>query len=512
MCGVVGIASAGPIQQEICDALTVLQHRGQDTAGMAVCNGERLNLRKGLGLVRDVFQTHHMQQLDGTYGIGHVRYPTAGGVTSDEAQPMYINAPLGLCLAHNGNLINAASIAQKLRQEHWRDISTGSDSEVLLNNFAQHLQQRQNMPIPDALFASVSKVMEECRGAYAVVMLIKGIGLLAFRDPLGIRPLCIGQREDEKGVSYAIASESAAMQALDFETIRDIRPGEAVLIRTDGSEVQLPEYRTCSERAQLRPCIFEWVYLARPDSILDGASVYQARLNMGARLAVEVLRQIPNLQQEVDSIIPVPECSTTCASQMAANLDIPYREAFVKNRYIGRTFIMPLQEMRRRSVRQKLNPLQSEFKGKSVLMVDDSIVRGTTSMELIALARRMGAKKVYFASAAPPVRHANVFGIDMPTHRELIASSQDTKAVCKELSADGLIYQKLEDLQAAVAECSSQLKDFELSIFTGKYPFDEIDADYLHQLAEKRCEASRQTPQQLPIGFSQQAGAQTLGL
>lgn len=513
MCGVVGIASSLPVQREICEALTVLQHRGQDAAGMAVSDGDLLHMRKGLGLVRDVFLSHHMEGLQGNCGIGHVRYPTAGGSAANEAQPLYVSAPLGLCLAHNGNLINAAPIAHSLRHEHWRDISTGSDSEVLLNCVAQHLQQRHGLPISEALFASVASAMRDCKGAYAAVVLIKGVGLLAFRDPLGIRPLCIGQRVDEGGVSYAVASESAAMQALDFETIRDIRPGEAVLIRTEGQAVQPPEYFQCVAEARLVPCIFEWVYLARPDSILDGASVYQARLNMGGQLAAEILRQLPDVREQVDSIIPVPECSTASASQLAADLGIPYREAFVKNRYIGRTFIMPLQEMRRRSVRQKLNPLQSEFQGKSVLLLDDSIVRGTTSIELISQARRMGAKKVLFASAAPPVSYVNVFGIDMPTRSELIASGKDIASVCAELGADRLFYQTLEDLKKSVASCSSQLREFEVSIFTGEYPFAEVNADYLHHLAERRKDGARGPQQQLPMTFAdQQQNIKTLHL
>ena len=502
MCGIVGILSAQQVQRELYDALTVLQHRGQDAAGMAVSDGVQMRWRKDLGLVRDVFQPHHIADLSGTMGIGHVRYPTAGNIVAEEAQPLYVNVPWGISLAHNGNLVNAADLRRQLKERRYCDLRTGSDSEILLNVLAQSLQKQLNGgnkldSVYEYVFAAVAEVMQQCRGAYSVVALLKGVGLLAFRDPMGIRPLCIGQRTEEDGsCSYMVASESAALQALDFELTADVLPGQAVLIQKpeEGSEgVQ----KQIFAQAEHRPCIFEWVYLARPDSMLDGASVYQSRLNMGTELAKQVRCQAPEIIGEVDAVIPIPECSTACASQLAAELEIPYREAFVKNRYIGRTFIMPYQEQRRRSVRQKLNPLETEFRGKSVLLVDDSIVRGTTCRELIHMARKMGAKKVFFASAAPPIRHANVFGIDMPSSAELIAHKRDPEQVRVLIGADRLIYQRLDGLTAAVNAANTNLKNFELSIFDGDYPMDEVHADYLIDLAEQRGDKELQRSLQL---------------
>ena len=497
MCGVIGVAAAHPVQGEIYDALTVLQHRGQDAAGISVLDSNRIHLRKGLGLVRDVFRQHHMERLQGCIGIGHVRYPTEGGMMVSEAQPMYVSVPCGMCLAHNGNLVNAADLAARLQREYFRDLSTNSDSEILLNMLAHYLRVQLDpanrlASVNQAVFTAVREVMQTCRGAYAVIALIKGIGLLAFRDPMGIRPLCIGQRSERGSVSYMVASESAALQALDFDLMRDVAPGEAVLIPVQGDSIGEPEFSSVLTGAGHSPCIFEWVYLSRPDSILDGASVYETRRNMGAALARRILSQMPHLAREVEAIVPVPECSTTCASQMAAEMRIPYREAFVKNRYIGRTFIMPIQEQRRRSVRQKLNPLAAEFRNKCVLLVDDSIVRGTTSGELVSLARRMGARKVYFASAAPPVCHPNVFGIDMPSRTELIAHGRSEQEICREIGADALVFQSLEDLEDSVRQAAPGLKDFETSIFTGRYPMGEISEGYLRDLAARRNDTARQ--------------------
>ena len=491
MCGIVGILSAQQVQRELYDALTVLQHRGQDAAGMAVSDGLQMRWRKDLGLVRDVFQQHHIAELSGTMGIGHVRYPTAGNIIAEEAQPLYVNVPLGISLAHNGNLVNAEDLRRQLKERHYCDLRTGSDSEILLNVLAQSLQRQLNGgnklgSIDKYVFAAVAEVMQQCRGAYSVVALLKGVGLLAFRDPMGIRPLCIGQRAEEDGsCSYMVASESAALQALDFKLMADVLPGQAVLIQKPEESSEGVQKQIFAQ-AEHRPCIFEWVYLARPDSMLDGASVYQSRLNMGSQLARQVKLRAPEIIDEVDVIIPVPECSTASAAQMAAELKIPYREAFVKNRYIGRTFIMPYQEQRRRSVRQKLNPLETEFRGKSVLLVDDSIVRGTTCRELITMARKMGARQVFFASAAPPIRYANVFGIDMPNSSELIAHKRSDEQVREEIGADRLIYQSLDGLTAAVKAANKRLQNFELSIFDGNYPMDEVNENYLIDLAERR--------------------------
>ncbi|MGI9346290.1 MAG: amidophosphoribosyltransferase [Gammaproteobacteria bacterium] len=495
MCGIVAVATHDPVQRDIYNALTVLQHRGQDAAGIAVLDGNQMRRHKGLGFVRDVFKQRHIDQLIGCLGIGHVRYPTEGSVGEEEAQPMYVNAPFGISLAHNGNLINTRELRTRLQQKYLRDISTDSDSEILLNMLAYYLQRAvgdARLSGREAVFEAVRQVMHQCQGAYSVVAIIKDVGLVAFRDPRGVRPLCIGRRCDRDGrVSYMVASESAALGALDYELMRDIQPGEAVILSIEDSQASEPEFRMLLPLESL-PCIFEWVYLARPDSVLDRASVYTARLQMGRLLANQVRTAIPDYRTRIDAVIPIPECSTTSAGQMASELQIPYREAFVKNRYIGRTFIMPLQSQRRSSVRQKLNPLPDEFRNKSVLLVDDSIVRGTTCCELIAQARAMGAKQVFFASAAPPVRHANVFGIDMPNKEELIAYGRNTEQIRTHIDADQLIYQKLEDLEQAVRYANPDLKQFETSIFTGQYHLSEINADYLEYLASRRSDEARQ--------------------
>ena len=416
MCGIIGMVARSPVNQSIYDGLTVLQHRGQDAAGIITCDGERLHLRKNNGLVRDVFHTRHMLRLFGNMGIGHVRYPTAGCESSAEAQPFYVNSPYGISLAHNGNLTNSNKLKQELFQEDLRQINTDSDSEVLLNVFAHELQQHGKLKVEvDDVFKAVAGVHRRCRGAYAAVAMITGYGVVAFRDPFGIRPLVYGRQETPQGDNFMVASESVALDALGYELIRDVAPGEAVFISLDGKL----HTRQCAESPTVMPCIFEYVYLARPDSIIDDVSVHKARLRMGEKLADKILRVRPD--HDIDVVIPIPDTSRTSALQLANNLGLKFREGFIKNRYIGRTFIMPGQQQRKKSVRQKLNAIDLEFRGKNVLLVDDSIVRGTTSSQIIDMAREAGAKKVYFASAAPPVRFPNVYGIDMPISNELIA-------------------------------------------------------------------------------------------
>ena len=408
MCGIIGMVARSPVNQSIYDGLTVLQHRGQDAAGIITCDGERLHLRKNNGLVRDVFHTRHMLRLFGNMGIGHVRYPTAGCESSAEAQPFYVNSPYGISLAHNGNLTNSNKLKQELFQEDLRQINTDSDSEVLLNVFAHELQQHGKLKVEvDDVFKAVAGVHRRCRGAYAAVAMITGYGVVAFRDPFGIRPLVYGRQETPQGDNFMVASESVALDALGYELIRDVAPGEAVFISLDGKL----HTRQCAESPTVMPCIFEYVYLARPDSIIDDVSVHKARLRMGEKLADKILRVRPD--HDIDVVIPIPDTSRTSALQLANNLGLKFREGFIKNRYIGRTFIMPGQQQRKKSVRQKLNAIDLEFRGKNVLLVDDSIVRGTTSSQIIDMAREAGAKKVYFASAAPPVRFPNVYGIYM---------------------------------------------------------------------------------------------------
>jgi amidophosphoribosyltransferase len=434
MCGIIGIVAHEPVNQDIYDGLTVLQHRGQDAAGIITCEGERLHLRKNNGLVRDVFHTRHMARMFGNMGIGHVRYPTAGCESSAEAQPFYVNSPYGISLAHNGNLTNANKLKQELFQQDLRQINTDSDSEILLNVLAHELQKHAKLDMDlDDVFKAVSGVHRRCKGAYAAVAMITGQGIVAFRDPHGIRPLVYGKRETEQGVNYMAASESVALDALGYELIADVAPGEAVFITLDGQI----HTRQCAENPVISPCIFEYVYLARPDSIIDNISVYKARLRMGDRLADKIGRIRPD--HDIDVVIPIPDTSRTSALQLANTLGIKYREGFIKNRYIGRTFIMPGQQQRKKSVRQKLNAIDLEFKGKNVLLVDDSIVRGTTSSQIIDMARDAGANKVYFASAAPPVRYPNVYGIDMPVSDELIAHGRTEDEICEVIGADWLI-------------------------------------------------------------------------
>jgi amidophosphoribosyltransferase len=478
MCGIAGVVSREDVNQELYEALTVLQHRGQDAAGIVTCESDRMHLRKESGLVRDVFHTRHMVNLRGGMGIAHVRYPTAGCTSSAEAQPFYVNSPYGITLAHNGNLTNAEVLKQELFVQDQRHINTDSDSEVLLNVFAHELQELGKLRVgPDDVFQAVAGVHRRCRGAYSVVAMITGFGVIGFRDPFGIRPLVYGERKTDKGTDYMIASESVALDVLGFEMIRDVRPGEAIIIEKNGAL----HTRQCAERAFYSPFIFEYVYFARPDSIMDDISVYKARMRMGDKLAEKIQRLRPD--HDIDVVIPIPDTSRTAALQLANRLGVKYREGFIKNRYIGRTFIMPGQNMRQKSVRQKLNAIDLEFKGKNVLLVDDSIVRGTTSMQIIQMARDAGANKVYFASASPPVRYPNVYGIDMPAAHELIAHGRTEREVQEELGCDWLIYQDLEDLIDAVQKGNPSITRFDTSCFNGEYVTGDVNQAYLDQLS-----------------------------
>ena len=474
MCGIVAIVSHQAVNQALYDALTVLQHRGQDAAGIVTCEAGRLHLRKENGLTRDVFTNTQMLKLKGNMGIAHVRYPTAGCTSSAEAQPFYVNSPFGLTLGHNGNLTNTEELKKALFVEDQRHINTDSDSEVLLNVFAHELQSLGKLHLSVAdVFQAVSGVHRRCRGAYAVVVMIAGFGILGFRDPHGIRPIVFGTRKTAEGAEFMIASESVALDVLGFELIRDIAPGEAVFIEESG----VLHNQQCADQTDHCPCIFEYVYFARPDSIIDRISVYKARLRMGEKLAQKVLREWPD--HDIDVVIPIPDTSRTAALQMANLLGVKYREGFIKNRYIGRTFIMPGQKMREKSVKQKLNAISLEFEGKNVLLVDDSIVRGTTSEQIIQMARDAGAKKVYFASAAPPVRYPNVYGIDMPAAHELIAHNRSEDEVCAAIGADRVIYQELNDLIDAVRKGNLDIKHFDTSCFSKEYITGDIDDAYL---------------------------------
>ena len=489
MCGIVGIVAKDSVNQSLYDGLTVLQHRGQDAAGIVTCeDGRRLYLRKDAGLVRDVFHTRHMLRLKGTIGIGHVRYPTAGCQSTAEAQPFYVNSPYGISLAHNGNLTNADALKRDLFREDLRHINTDSDSEVLLNVFAHELQSHGKLRIDESdIFQAVARVHQRCRGAYAAVAMITGYGILGFRDPHGIRPLVFGKRDTGLGTEHMIASESVALDVLGFELIRDVAPGEAVLIDLDGRLYT----RQCASDPSYAPCIFEYVYLARPDSMIDGVSVYKARMRMGEKLARKILRERP--KHDIDVVIPIPDTSRTAALQLAVELGVKYREGFIKNRYIGRTFIMPGQAERKRSVRQKLNAIDLEFRGKNVLLVDDSIVRGTTSRQIIQMAREAGARKVYFASAAPPVRFPNVYGIDMPSAHELVAYGRTDQEVAEAIGADWLIYQDLHDLIDAVRRGNPHIGQFDTSIFDGHYVTGDVSQPYLDALDKARCDSARTT-------------------
>ena len=486
MCGIVGVVRKSSVNQSIYDALTVLQHRGQDAAGIVTAADKKFYLRKDNGLVRDVFDTYHMLNLHGNVGIGHVRYPTAGCSSSAEAQPFYVNSPYGIALAHNGNLTNAAQLKKFLFREARRHINTESDSEILLNVFAHELHSIGKLKVDESdIFNAVRAVHRRCRGAYAAIAMMTGYGILGFRDPYGIRPIVFGKRDTPQGTEYMIASESVALDVLGFDLIRDVAPGEAVFITNDGHLYS----QQCADKPVYSPCIFEHVYLARPDSIIDNIPVYHARLRMGEKLAEKIARDYADLP--VDAVIPIPDTSRTAALALANRLGIDYREGFIKNRYIGRTFIMPGQTERRKSVRQKLNAIDLEFQGKNVLLVDDSIVRGTTSEQIINLARDAGANKVFFASAAPPVRHPNVYGIDMPIARELAAYNRSEDEVAQLIGADRLIYQDLDDLVDAVGAQNPAIRQFDTSCFSGEYVTGDVTREYLDELAEHRSDEAK---------------------
>ncbi|MGD8483438.1 MAG: amidophosphoribosyltransferase [Thioalkalispiraceae bacterium] len=488
MCGIIGIVAKSPVNQMLYDGLTVLQHRGQDAAGIVTSENHRLFLRKANGMVRDVFHTRHMLRLKGNMGIGHVRYPTAGCFSSAEAQPFYVNSPFGITLAHNGNLTNAEDLKRELFIQDRRHINTDSDSEVLLNIFAHELDNSAKLKItPSDIFNAVKGVHQRCRGAYAAVAMINGDGMVAFRDPHGIRPVAFGRRQTEQGMEYIVASESVAIDALGFELVRDIAPGEAVYIDAAGAL----HTAQCAEHAELTPCIFEHVYFARPDSIIDGVSVYKARLRMGKYLAEKIQREFPD--HDIDVVLPIPDTSRTSALELSYALNVKYSEGFIKNRYIGRTFIMPGQKQRKKSVRQKLNAIELEFKGKNVLLVDDSIVRGTTSKQIIQMAREAGANKVYFASAAPPVRYPNVYGIDMPAAEELIGHGRDEKQIAEAIGADRLFYQDLDDLIEAVRKKVPGITRFDTSVFNGEYVTGDINESYLARIEALRNDEARKS-------------------
>ncbi|MER0342636.1 amidophosphoribosyltransferase [Vibrio vulnificus] len=480
MCGIVGIVGTTPVNQSIYDALTVLQHRGQDAAGICTIESNRFRLRKANGLVKDVFEAKHMQRLQGNVGIGHVRYPTAGSSSASEAQPFYVNSPFGISLAHNGNLTNAHEVRQKLFEKDRRHVNTTSDSEVLLNVLAHEIDTVKGNVTADDVFRAIANVHRTIRGAYAVTAMIIGHGMIAFRDPHGIRPLCLGKREENGKTEYMVASESVALDAVGFDFVRDVAPGEAIYATFDGELFT----KQCADNPKLNPCIFEFVYFARPDSFIDKISVYSARVEMGKKLGERIKEEYADL--DIDVVIPIPETSCDIALQIAQAIDKPYRQGFVKNRYVGRTFIMPGQQLRKKSVRRKLNAIRSEFKDKNVLLVDDSIVRGTTSEQIIEMARDSGAKKVFIVSAAPEVRFPNVYGIDMPSATELIAHGRDNETICKLIGADALIFQKLEDLVDAVGLGNLDITKFDTSVFNGEYVTGDIDQQYLDFLDSMR--------------------------
>ena len=483
MCGIVGVVAKNPVNQLLYDGLLVLQHRGQDAAGIVTAEGSTFHMHKGPGMVRDVFRTRNMRALAGYSGIAHTRYPTAGSAWSGaESQPFYVNSPFGIVLGHNGNLTNTEQLKNELFRQDLRHVNTNSDSEVLLNVLAHELQEgATNYKLdPATIFAAVSAVYRRCHGAYAVVAMIAGYGLLAFRDAYGIRPLVFGRAETDHGYEYMIASESVALDTLGFQVVRDVAPGEAILVDPDGNFYN----RQCAPNSSLNPCIFEFVYLARPDSVIDGISVYETRLRMGVSLAEKIRRQYRQL--DIDVVIPIPDSSRPAAMELSKQLNLPYREGFIKNRYIGRTFIMPGQSIRQRSVRQKLNAIAMEFKGKNVLLVDDSIVRGNTSPEIVQMARESGARRVFFASAAPPVRHPNVYGIDMPTREELIANGRTETEIAREIGCDELIYQDLDALIEDVHSVNPKVTHFEASCFSGVYITGDVTREYLDGVEAKR--------------------------
>ena len=489
MCGIIGIQGHSPVNQALYDGLTLVQHRGQDAAGIITSDNEKVYLRKDNGLIRDVFHTRHMRHLHGNMGIGHCRYPTAGSSSPAEAQPFYVNSPFGLALGHNGNLTNAAELRENLFREDLRHLNTSSDSEILLNVLAHELHavlgRRRDSLNSDDVFRAAEGVFRRCRGAYAIVAMIVGGGIIGFRDPFGIRPLVYGTRETDRGLEHMFASESVALDVLGFELVGDVSPGEAIYVDYSGQVHR----RTCTSVTQHAPCIFEHVYLARPDSIMDGIAVHKTRLRMGEKLANKLMREWHD--RDIDVVIPIPDTSRTAALQMSYELGLKYREGFIKNRYVGRTFIMPGQEQRQNSVRQKLNPIELEFKDKNVLLVDDSIVRGNTSTKIIQMARDSGARKVYFASAGPPVRFPNVYGIDMPDESELIAAQRSEQEVCDMIGADRLIYQDLEDLIDAAHEGNPAIRQFETSCFDGSYITGDVSENYLYNLRKLRSDDAK---------------------
>jgi len=493
MCGIVGVVAKNQVNQLLYDGLLVLQHRGQDAAGIVTAEGANFRSHKGPGMVRDVFRTRNMRVLTGNAGIGHTRYPTAGSAWSvAEAQPFYVNSPFGIVLGHNGNLTNTEQLKSELFRQDLRHVNTNSDSEVLLNVLAHELQENAtNYKLdPATIFAAVSGVYRRCRGAYAVVAMVAGYGLLAFRDAFGIRPLVFGRSESPQGTEYMVASESVALDSLGFELVRDVAPGEAIFIDQEGNF----HSRQCTPTASLNPCIFEFVYLARPDSVIDGISVYETRLRMGESLAEKIKRQYRHL--DIDVVIPIPDSSRPSAMELSKRLNLPYREGFIKNRYIGRTFIMPGQGIRRKSVRQKLNSISMEFRNKNVLLVDDSIVRGNTSREIVQMARESGARRVFFASAAPPVRFPNVYGIDMPTREELIACGRSESEIAREIGCDELIYQDLAALREDVSSVNPKVANFEDSCFSGVYVTGDVTREYLDGVEAQRRDGAKMADQE----------------
>ena len=497
MCGVLGIVGKSQVSTSLYDGLTVLQHRGQDAAGILTCDDNGfVNLRKDNGLVKDVFFTRHMKRLTGNIGIAHCRYPTAGSSSPAEAQPFYVNSPFGIALAHNGNLTNANKLRKRIFKDDLRHVNTSSDSEILLNVFAHEVYNALGDDsyelTNDHIFKAVEGVFKRCRGGFAVVAFVMGVGLIAFRDKHGIRPLTYGYRDTPKGREYMVASESVALDSQGFTVIADVKPGEAIILPTEGDV----EGRQCVDDFTYAPCIFEQVYLARPDSMIDGISVYRTRMRMGEKLAKKIQREWPN--HDIDVIRPIPDTSRTAALEMSQVLGVRYREGFIKNRYIGRTFIMPGQEERKKSVRQKLNAIELEFKGKNVMLVDDSIVRGTTSKQIVQMARDAGAKNVYFASAAPPVRYPNVYGIDMPSASELIANNRTVEEIQEQIGTDKLIYQDLGDLIEAASEGNPQITQFDTSCFSREYVTGDVDAEYFSDLAVARSDGAKQAKNSKP--------------
>lgn len=486
MCGIVGIVGKSDVNVQLYDALTMLQHRGQDAAGIVTTHDGKFAQQKANGLVSDVFRTRHMKRLIGHVGIGHVRYPTAGSSGPALAQPFYVNSPYGIAMAHNGNLTNASAVSEELYRDDLRHVNTDSDSEVLLNVFAHELLKRNKLkPEPEDIFAAIEGVHKRVKGGYACVGLVSNYGLFAFRDPNALRPLCFGKREGPQGIEYIVSSESVSMDVLGFELIRDVQPGEAVFITSDGEIFT----QQCADNPQLTPCIFEHVYFARPDSIIDGISVYKSRLRQGQRLAAKILRERPD--HDIDVVIPIPDSSRVAGQAVAETLNTKFREGLVKNRYIGRTFIMPGQQQRKKSVRKKLNPIGLEIEGRNVLLVDDSIVRGTTCQQIIQMVRQAGAKKVYFASAAPAVKYPNVYGIDMPSAKELIAHGRTDEEVGTKIGADWMIYQDLDDLIAASAEGNANVSGFDCSVFNGEYLTGDVNETYLNSIEAARNDMAK---------------------